>query len=49
MCEAVEKYAEKRAEGERSLLTQTVAALAVDKDNDTIIKELHCTLGGKTL
>lgn len=48
MCEAVEKYAEKRAkkraEEERSLLTQIVAALVADKDNDTIIKELHCTL-----
>lgn len=48
MCEAVEKYAEKKAavrvKEERSLMTQIVAALVADKDNDTIIKELDCTL-----
>lgn len=48
MCEAVEKYAEKKVaikvKEERSLMTQIVAALVADKDNDTIIKELNCTL-----
>lgn len=48
MCEAVEKYAEKKAavkvKEERSLMTQIVAALVADKDDDTIIKELNCTL-----
>ena len=48
MCEAVEKYAEKkvavRVKEERSLMTQIVAALVANKDNDTIIKELDCTL-----
>ena len=56
MCEAVEKYAERYAEKyaemkvaikvkeERNLITQIVAALVADKDNDTIIKELNCTL-----
>lgn len=48
MCEAVEKYAEKKVavkvREERSLMTQIVAALVADKDNDTIIKELNCTL-----
>ena len=48
MCEAVEKYAEKRAaikvKEERNLITQIVAALVAGKDNDTIIKELNCTL-----
>ena len=48
MCEAVEKYAEKKValkvKEERSLMTQIVAALVADKDKDTIIKELNCTL-----
>lgn len=48
MCEAVEKYAEEkvavRVKEERSLMTQIVAALVANKDNDTIIKELDCTL-----
>ena len=52
MCEAVERYAERYAERkvavkieeERSLITKIVAALAANKDNDTIIKELNCTL-----
>ncbi len=48
MCEAVEKYAEKKVavkvKEERSLMTQIVAALVADKDDDTIIKELNCTL-----
>ncbi|MCM1184855.1 MAG: Rpn family recombination-promoting nuclease/putative transposase [Roseburia sp.] len=48
MCEAVEKYAEKKAavkvEEERSLMTKIVAALAANKDNDTIVKELNCSL-----
>ncbi len=52
MCEAVERYAERYAERrvavkveeERSLMTKIVAALAANKDNDTIIKELNCTL-----
>lgn len=48
MCEAVEKYAEKKAavkvKEERSMMTQIVAALVADKDDDTIIKELNCTL-----
>ena len=48
MCEAVEKYAEKRAaikvKEERNLITQIVAALVGCKDNDTIIKELNFTL-----
>ena len=45
MCEAVEKYAKKRAaikvKEERNLITQIVAALVDGKDNDTIIKELN--------
>ena len=48
MCEAVERYAERYAEKyaemkvaikvkeERNLMTQIVAALVADKDNDTI-------------
>lgn len=48
MCEAVERYAERevavKVEEERSLITKIVAALAANKDNDTIIKELNCTL-----
>ena len=48
MCEAVERYAEKRAavrvEEERNLMAKIVGALVADKDNETIIKELNCTL-----
>lgn len=47
MCEAVERYAERKVAvkvEERSLITKIVAALAANKDNDTIIKELNCTL-----
>lgn len=52
MCEAVEKYAEGYAEKkaaimveeERNLITQIIRALAANKDDDTIIKELNCTL-----
>ena len=52
MCEAVEKYAksyaekyaEKKAVEERNILTNIVSALAAGKDNETIIKELNCTL-----
>ena len=48
MCEAVEKYAERRdaikVKEETNLITQIVAALVGCKDNDTIIKELNCTL-----
>lgn len=48
MCEAVERYAEKKVaakvEEERSLMTKIVAALVANKNDDTIIKELNCTL-----
>jgi len=44
MCEAVERYAEKKAVEERNIITKIVGALAADKDNETIIKELNCTL-----
>ncbi len=48
MCEAVERYADEkvavRVEEERSLMAKIVGALAANKDDDTIIKELNCTL-----
>ena len=48
MCEAVEKYAEKKVavkvKEERTIMTQIVAALIANKDDDTIIQELNCTL-----
>lgn len=44
MCEAVEKYAEKKAAEERNIITKIVGALAAGKDNETIIRELNCTL-----
>lgn len=44
MCEAVEKYAEKKDAGERNIITKIVGALAAGKDNETIIRELNCTL-----
>ena len=48
MCEAVEKYAEQeiavKVKEERSLMSQIVAALVADKDDDAIVKELNCTL-----
>ncbi|MCM1201255.1 MAG: PD-(D/E)XK nuclease family transposase [Bacteroides fragilis] len=44
MCEAVERYAEKKAVEERNIITKIVGALAADKDNETIIRELNCTL-----
>ena len=44
MSEAVEKYAEKKAVEERNIIIKIVSALAAGKDNETIIKELNCTL-----
>lgn len=44
MCEAVEKYAEKKALEEKNIIIKIVGALAAGKDNETIIKELNCTL-----
>lgn len=44
MSEAVERYAEKKVVEERNIITKIVGALAADKDNETIISELNCTL-----
>lgn len=44
MCEAVEKYADRKAVEERNIMTQIVAALVAGKDNDVIIKKLNCSL-----
>ena len=40
----VDKYAENKVEEERTLIAKIVAALAANKDNDTIVKELNCSL-----
>lgn len=40
----VEKYAERRAAEERNMLIKIVGAVAAGKDNETIIRELNCTL-----
>ncbi len=34
----------KKAVEERNIITKIVGALAADKDNETIIRELNCTL-----
>ncbi len=40
----VDKYAENKVEEERTLIAKIVASLAANKDNDTIAKELNCSL-----
>ncbi|MDE7312769.1 MAG: hypothetical protein K2N87_14305 [Eubacterium sp.] len=44
----IDKYAEKEADKkvkeERTIMAQIVSALVADKDNDTIVRELNCTL-----
>ncbi len=39
-----EDYAENKVEEERTLIAKIVASLAANKDNDTIVKELNCSL-----
>jgi len=42
--EYAEKYAENKVEEERTLMAKIVVTLAANKDNDTIVKELNCSL-----